>query len=292
MEKPILTIIIPTIYGDGLPKMLESLYKYTPPIFKVIVIDNSGDGSPVKPELYGLIHLYIRSYRNLGYAKSFNTGLLLSNTPYVAIANDDIEFMYDGWWEGILKTFKNHPRIAAVNPMSPRNPYHTGDIIEQYPYQKNWNEKDIKKIEKIFGGGGIIDGICMWFTIFKREALEELGQMENSPYGIALMDEAFGPGSGEDYDFNRRFGLKNFRCVATKNSYVWHWWGLTKNKIQLKGVTEGVSANHLLIGQGYATMNKKWGEVNTNNPKGWDIQGHSGPKEPLNDMPYYSIIDL
>ena len=47
-------------------------------------------------------------------------GILLSQTPYITLANDDTVFLNSNWWQGILDTFKLDEKIIAVNPNSPK----------------------------------------------------------------------------------------------------------------------------------------------------------------------------
>jgi len=270
--------------------------------YRVIIINQSGkDLSPYIRD--GLAHLIIDSYRNLGFAKACNTGMRLADTEYVGILNDDVEFMYPEWWNDMLAEFKALDTVAcAINPWSPRNPRGGGGMADQYKYKDVLTEgaytpEEIEEVKKIFSYARS-PGACMWFTVFRRDRLVELGKHEGSPYGIALLDESFGQGSGEDYDMCRRFGIMGYQVYGSARVFAWHWWGNTKNNMPKEEVAEGdVAPNYNLIAKGYERMKEKWGDAREQqepvlHPDGWDVNGRSGPKVPLNDEPIQTIMPL
>ena len=120
----LVTFIYPIIRTDYIKKSLETLYKYTNnEIFNVIVIDQSIEGLD-KEFIDKYIHLYIR-VKNQGFSRAANMGIIQAlqwNVPYIAICNDDTEFMYEGWLEDALSEFETDKRIIAVCPESPRVP--------------------------------------------------------------------------------------------------------------------------------------------------------------------------
>ena len=65
----------------------------------------------------------------------------------------------------------------------------------------------------------MIDGITCWCSVFKREALKEIG----------LFDERWYWGGGEDYDMVARVYQAGYRALATSLSWVWHHWGKSKD---------------------------------------------------------------
>jgi len=285
MEK-ILTIIVPHNNYSGVKKTLESIRKHTPPIFNIIFINQSGEDKGVKD----LVDLYIDTNgKNLGYAKCFNMGVRLSDTKYVAIWNDDAECINKRWWDGIEETFKRYDKTAlAVNPASPRNPRASGEEPINnmgIDYKEEFSEEDYNlMIEK--GKGHIIDGICMFATIFDREKLDKLAGIIP---GKAWMDEWFYPGGGEDYDLNRRGYLtkneendfKGYRCLGTNLSFIWHWWYSTRR------AKDGVAGVKHCGNQ----WNDKWGFIE--NGENVDLYGRTGKKEvPLNKIRTLEECDL
>lgn len=231
MEK-INTIIVPLLNYEGYRKTLESIRKHTPPNFYLIAIDQWQEP---RQDINDLVDLHIiTGGKNLGYAKCFNTGIRLSDTKYVSIWNDDCECINKRWWDGVQETFDKYETALCVNPSSPRNPRAAGEAPINAPgveYKEEFSEEEYDKLLEA-GKGHVIDGICMFATIFDREKLNKVaGTVPGS-----WMDEWFYPGGGEDYDMNRRAyltrnednNLRGYRCLGTSLAFVWHWWYSTK----------------------------------------------------------------
>lgn len=247
--------IVPTLNYSGVKKTLESIRKYTPPenISSVILIDQTKE----KQDYGDLVDLHIfTNGKNLGYAKCFNMGVRLSDAEYVAIWNDDAECINKRWVQGVEETFNRYENALCVNPASPRNPRASGEEPVNnmgIDYKEEFTEEDYNKMLEL-GKGHIIDGICMFATIFNREKLDKVA---GTIQGKAWMDEYFYPGGGEDYDMNRRAKMtknednkfQGYRCLGTGLSYVFHWWYSTKR------VSDGIAGvKH--CGSAYSD---KWG---------------------------------
>lgn len=228
---------------DYLPRMVETLYKYTRNInFKVIVIDQTLDGIGDVPG----VHLTLRPNRNLGFSKAMNEGIIHAlhwNSEYITCVNDDVEFINEKWYDGIMETFNKESvkEIIAVAPESPRIPLWgygdtEGNYVEVIPYKENFSESDYQyllkgdfsavrtrmpSLPKTFPSNyvGVCDAMATWCMIAKPKLYKELG----------LWDELFYPGSGEDYDFMGRIYSHDMRAVSTRSSWVWHWWGGSKD---------------------------------------------------------------
>lgn len=306
------TIIVPIIKGFHIGKYLETLYKYTPENFYVYVIDQCVDDEAYL-KYHKDVHLWIKSRRNLGFSKAMNTGLRLTQTPYVTFSNDDIEFLNIKWFQGVLDTFAmDQDRIVAVNPMSPREgafgygltaentntwvppegfirdgefvvpqlPDGTGMTYdgsmsnEQYDWLLNHHPRWTKDT--------LCDGICTWLTTVKMDWIKE-----NGPF-----DERFYPGSGEDMDFNGRAyscawpiardvcdEKYHKRMVATTKSWVWHLWSKSKEH----------STNLPNLSR------EPWNRLDLLWPQGFDVWSHhdvSGVRTPYKRIPEVFIDEL
>lgn len=260
--QPEVTFIYPIIRTDFIRKSIETLALFTPRLqYRIIVVDQSINGidSVLKKWLYEKGDLYIRM-KNSGFSKASNEGIIHAlkwNTPYIAVVNDDTEFMYDGWFNDLKEEFATDPKIVAVCPESPRIAMWgyglvNGEYVELLSYQKSYSREDIEYLKKgdydekeirsrhpfeipktfPFHKRGVVDGIAMWLPVFKREAFIELG----------LFEEKFIWGGGEDYDFLARAyscawpidrdvcdPAYHRRMVSTMKSWVWHWWGQSKD---------------------------------------------------------------
>lgn len=299
------TFIIPLVHGHHIEKYLETLYRYTEDNFYVFVIDQTVDDEAYV-KYRRQTHFWIRSYRNLGFSKAMNTGLRLCQTPYVTFSNDDIEFFNKRWWNGLLETFSTDKKIIAVNPMSPREgAFGYGLTAESdatwIPPKGFVRDGEFVLPEKPDGTaltkaecfteagydfllnrhprwqkGTVCDGICMWCTTFKADALKEIG-----PF-----DERFYPGSGEDYDMNGRAYScgwpyyqpeckpeKHHRMVSTTKSWVWHHWSTSKNYDKLE------------------LSRDSWNDLGALWPEGFDSWGH-GTRQNDVKYPYRRVPDI
>lgn len=238
------TFVIPFIRSDFIGPMLDSLKEHAGHEYNVIAIDQTTDRK-AQEENESKVTLWIRPYRNLGFAKAMNLGVVISQTPYITMANDDLEFFDPRWWQGILDTFAMDERIVAVNPMSPKegawgyglrsDNEDTWKPPKGYVYDGNggiepdtpYKIRDAKYYDWLVNEhpgwqkGTLCDGIAMWCTVFKREGLQKIG----------LLDERFYPGGGEDYDMDCRAYSQGLRMVGSTKSWIWHHWGRSKDAI-------------------------------------------------------------
>ena len=301
------TFIIPIIKGYHIGRFLETLYKYTPDNFYVYVIDQCiNDDAYLK--YHDKVHFWIKSYRNLGFAKGMNTGIRLAQTKYITLANDDLEFMHKSWWQGIEDSFATDSRIVAVNPMSPKEGafgygltqenngtwvppkefIRDGEfVVPKLPdgtgmkYKEEFTEEEYQWLlneHPRWKKNTFCDGLCMWCTTFRTDWLRENGPL----------DERFYPGNGEDYDINGRAyscawpierdvcdEKYHMRMVSTTKSWVWHHWGTSKEEQQKAPNMSRESWNHL---------NLLW-------PDGYDLWGHKTLPDGLK-VPYKRLKDV
>ena len=282
MNQPkLLTVITPVIRPDLVERMLDTLYKYTEPIFYVILIDQTVrglDSTSLRDKFPNL--MVIRTPKsdvhytgNLGFAQATNLGISLVQTPYFMMCNDDIEFIHPKWWQGVLDTFeqveKQTPERPAVivNPSSFKLPDWSigkaaGEDHYIIPYKEQYTDDDwnflineehyINKHLTIMPGT-VIDGVTMYASVCHTQRFLEIG----------MLDEKFFPGSGEDYDYSCRAAMVGYRCVGTTLSYLFHHWSATFQAIHDEEETKSLQMPELNWNQ----TNEKWGE-------GFDIWGY------------------
>lgn len=90
--------------------------------------------------------------------------------------------------------------------------------LEEEVYKLSFNPDCIKGLVEE-ANWAVVDAFACWGTVFKAEALADIG----------LFDERFRDGGGEDYDFMSRGYGKGYRCLSTSRSWAWHWWGRSKD---------------------------------------------------------------
>ena len=292
------TFIVPIIQYDNIGRFIQTLYRHTPDNFNLIVIDQAPfNAVPTVTWQPEQVHLWIKSYRNLGFSKAMNTGIKLAQTEYITLCNDDVEFMNRRWWQGIVDTFNQDHHVIAVNPMSPKEgawgygltvenketwdppqEYVRGEDPEAvYPkkkdgtglfYKETFSEEDYDFLineHPRYRKDSVVDAIAMWCTVFKKSGLDKIG----------LLDERFYPGGGEDYDMcARAYSCAwpiareicdldyHYRMISSTKSWVWHHWGSSKNK-RLKNVEDRLF-----------TSRNSWNNNDELWPNGFDVWGH------------------
>ncbi len=214
------TFVIPVISNpEGAKRCVDTIYKYNDK-YRIILIDQTENAEC--SYLRKHVNLYIHSYRNLGFAKAMNTGVKLSDTPYITLCNDDIEFINKRWFPAIIDLFKRAPKLLAINASSVKE-IGPDRKLDWMPYKKNYTEEDynyLLKPKKGFHPSWVFEGTMMFCTVFRREAFDIVG----------LLCEGFYPGSGEDYDWCRRAYELGYKLVHYNNSFVYHHWLTSKNK--------------------------------------------------------------
>ncbi len=297
--KKINTFIIPVLNNyEGLNRLLRTLKKYTPQNYNVIVIDNGYSlgllerekhyGKIVVNDLKRMVDIWIDPVRNLGFGKAMNQGIKLATTEFVTIANDDVEIIYEGWWEEIMEKFKEEEDLGGFNPHSPCNKSASGDRHIQYDYKEEYTKEDIIKMKEIFCKEREYIGCCTYFTICRKKMFDEIG----------LFDESFGLGSGEDYDLCVRAQRAGYKIKGGSTTMVFHYWGITKDNMPPAKEGEKGISNYDLIAGGNQNLTNKWGfhcdevqrqlksgimtEEQAEELKGgWSVAGAGGSDEPL-----------
>ena len=272
------TFVIPIIRPDLIGKCLEKLYKHTPHNFYVYVVDCTKNGIQDK-EILDKIHLLIRPYRNLGFAKNCNIAIKNVETEYFTLYNDDVEAINNRWWDGILRTFKKRDNIVGVSASSIRLPDWSlgrpaGDDLDLLHYKEEYTQEDYDFLlnEPHYASksltiqpGSIIDGCTFYCTTFPTKDFKK----------ISYLNEKFYPGGGEDMDWNARSyrsGKKKHTIVGTTLSWVFHHWSKSMN---MKVQEEMGLVDDPLRWNNNAEI---WGE-------GFELWGDDRPVPPITKIP-------
>jgi GT2 family glycosyltransferase len=224
MSEIVNTFVFPIVRRDFVVMAIKSLCKFTPPNFKVIIIDQTQYDQDLHEELWGVSDIVIKPHVNWGFSQAANIGTRLATTPWVTVCNDDVEFFWDGWWDGVMETFQRFETALGVCPMSPKEPgwgygeegyriHATLEECQELPHSTAQRLKDQ-------WAGAVVDGFAAWCVTLRREPWIELG----------MFDERFMPGGGEDYDVMARAYQSGYRMLATSLAWVWHYWGQSKDE--------------------------------------------------------------
>ena len=265
MSNPIInTIVFPIIRQDFILPALKSLKVNTPPNYKTIVVNQTTSNEEFERALYDSCDIVIRPHFNMGFAQAANWGMRLAPTPYVTVANDDILFL-DNWWQGCMETFERFETAAAVCPMTPKEPgWGWGEPGYRHLVPRTFMNGELKRLydedrelmAMVKGGNqsataryhdtqsaldrlileassdpafiqslveeknwAVVDAFATFCPVFRADRLAEVG----------MIDERFFPGGGEDYDLMARYYQAGYRMLSTSRSFVWHWWGKSKD---------------------------------------------------------------
>lgn len=235
-EQPDVSVVV-TSYNtrEMFKNCIESIYRSVEAItYEVICVDdNSHDGSAdMVREHFPDVRL-VENEENLGYTKSNNIGMKLSNGRYVIILNADteiqpgafdemVEFMDqtpeagacgpkllnpDGSIQYCIRSFPSVPTVIAqslgLHRLFPNNP-----ITNQY-YKKELDYDKVIEAESI--------GTTCYMV--SREVMEEVG----------LLDETFFMYCS-DLDYNKRIGSVGYKIFYLPQAQVIHYGGLSVNQ--------------------------------------------------------------
>ena len=111
-----ITIIIPTYNkADFISQTIESALNQTYSDYKILVVDDcSSDGTDLIVKKYISDKLrYIRHEKNLGPSVSYNDGILMSDSKYVTILDND-DILLPNHLELIMQEFKKDKHLDVV----------------------------------------------------------------------------------------------------------------------------------------------------------------------------------
>jgi GT2 family glycosyltransferase len=256
--------------GDLIYKCLETLYRYTPNNFYVIIVDQSLEGlDPNLRDKYKNLMLVrtpksdIHHTGNLGHSHATNLGIQMAQTPYVTMLNDDVEFVHMGWWQGVLDTFEKVEKATPsrpallVNVASIKLPDWSvgkpkGEDHYILPYKEAYTDEDWRYLIEeehyvnehlTITPGSVIDGINLYCSVVDTKRLLEVG----------LLDEIYYPGSANDYDLSARASMFGYRCVSSTLTWVFHHWSKTFENTEQMGLLVQDELKHL-------DLRDKWGD--------------------------------
>lgn len=288
MQPKLNTFIIPIIRNDLIYRCLETLYKHTPDNFYVYIIDQSVQGIDMSLRDQYKNLMIIRSPKtdvhytgNLGFQQAVNLGIQLVQTPYLTILNDDVEFVNQKWWQGVLDTFDQVERAAPDRPALLVNvasikladwsvgrpkgdDFYILEYKEEYT-EEDWdflvNEEHYVNQHLTIKPGTVIDGINLYCSVVDTKRLLKVG----------LLDEFWYPGSAGDYDLCCLASMFGFRSIGTTKSWVFHHWSKTFQDIADKEEYSRLVQDELK----HLDLRDKWGNLYDKEGKpAYDAEGN------------------
>lgn len=210
---------------DDVKRCIESVYEYTSEPYNIIIVD---DGSSEQTYKY-LVEMEklcpnitrIRNEQGHGYCYAANMGMKESRAQYMILLNSDT-IVTEGWVDKLIACAKSDPAIGIVGPLS--NTASWQSIPQIFDVQGDWCHNVLpegvtiesfgKMIEKtssrIYPQVPLLNGFCMLIT---RQTVEKIGYFD---------EENFGPGFGEEDDFNLRAGKAGVKLAVADDTYIYH----------------------------------------------------------------------
>jgi GT2 family glycosyltransferase len=105
----LVTVVVPTLAADdALADCLRALESQTFDRFEVVVVDNSGSG---RARAGGERMRILVNDRNVGFGAAINQAIRDSETPYIAVLNDDA-IPHPGWLAALVKAAEARPKAG------------------------------------------------------------------------------------------------------------------------------------------------------------------------------------
>lgn len=201
---PLLTIAIPTWNNlQQLRWCIDSLFRFTEYPFKVVIVDNGGQGE-VERWLAndGRAITVINAEYNLGWMKAINLVLKDCDTEYFCMLNDDVVFTPNQpyFWRALLGNFSD-PAVGAINPCS--------NFVA--------GPQSLLQIDtSLYFNSSVLIGFCL---AIRTETLKSLGGLDETLPG------------GDDLDLSIRLMSAGFDLRVDKGCYLHHFGQQTGNRV-------------------------------------------------------------
>lgn len=216
------SIIIPTYNQLGyLRSCIESIRKYTPQAYELIIIDNgSTDGTSAYLKSQAGWLRYKICKQNLGFAGGVNQGLMMAKGTSLVILNNDT-IVTTNWLSNLLYCLNSDPSIGLVGPVTN---YLSNDQKIKVNY-KNMNEMQQFALRhnqvnpERWRRTNVVLGFCLALT---RDVLERVG----------FLDEGYVIGTCEDVDFYLRIRLLGLHLVIAEDTFIHHYGSVTMRSFQ------------------------------------------------------------
>lgn len=213
---------------------VESLLKYTPPGFELIIVDNgSSDGTGIYLASLDYPHLsVIRNINNQSFAAFNNQAQRIATRPYILYLNDDMQ-MFPGWLEPLVELLHSHPRVGAVGS---RLLYPDGRVMhdgmmfrrsDSIPYHINAQGRPVREETPVE-----VDALTAACLLVRRE--------------LAGFSTDYRRGYYEDGDLCMRIKEHGYALILHRGSVLIHYHGASMGKDQ--AITEEAQRrNHKLF---------------------------------------------
>ena len=203
---------------------LESIKKYTPEPYSLIIIDDGSD-APTKTflensEINFSNYQVIRNDVAKGYTFAANIGLKASNAQYLILLNSDT-IVGPEWIDRLYRAVTLEENIGIVGPLSNTASWQS---IPELSTNGDWSlnplpfnvttEKMSKLVSKYSGcvlpDVPLLNGFCL---MIKKAVIDQIGFFD---------EDNFGQGYGEEDDFTLRAEKNGWKKVVADDVFIYH----------------------------------------------------------------------
>lgn len=197
---------------------VESLMKHTADVnYELIFVDNGSTKDDTKTYLEDLKSKYsnvkvILNETNLGFACANNQGIEISEGEYVLLLNNDV-ILTDGWLSRMLLIAESDKKIGIVGPCTNHASGRQVVVFDGSADDDEAIQKFSKEIlQKNAGFWFSVNRIIGFCVLIKREVL----------FNVGVLDEMFGPGGYEDFDYCMRVKQAGYKIVIAGDTFIYH----------------------------------------------------------------------
>lgn len=213
-RRALISLVIPV--RGALPLLrecLRSVIRHTRAPYEIILVDNASDAA-TKRYLRSLRGVrLIENARNLGFARAVNQGMRASRGVYIAWLNSDTRVTPD-WLDRLSDALRSDPALAAVGPVTNRI---AGAAMVPIPTDFVPTDARIDALGTAYALKNAgqrqevhrLTGFCL---LLRRSAVEAIG----------TLDERFGLGCYEDYDYCLRLRQAGYTLALARDVFVYH----------------------------------------------------------------------
>ena len=212
--KGMISVVIPVHNAPReLDACVRSLELTARGAYELILVDNASD-PPTRRLLSGIkAAVKIRNKTNLGFAKAVNQGLRAARGGYLAVVNSDVAF-YAGGLQGLAACLAADPSTGACGPLTNRTVGFQRVVLDPKLEKNSSSLGFFAQAMRLKFPGEYFDvhrlvGFCF---MLRRAAFESVG----------LLDERFGTGCFEDFDYSLRLRQAGWKLKVAKEVFVWH----------------------------------------------------------------------
>ena len=178
---------------DMLLFCIKRLLKATPKDVEILIIGNNVDRAELDIDISGSRCRYLKFYQNLQYPKALNIAVEQCNGEIITFVDADI-FVWDGWYNALLKTFSTSEKIGVVgaklvNPLTNRiidygimySKYNAAHTMMGLLYDHPLTQTDHR-----------VQTVCSAIMMTTKSLYQKIGGMdEDIPYSYTDCDYCF-----------------------------------------------------------------------------------------------------